>query len=340
MKKFYVIGVILLFIVLAISVQGNAEPVFIKVGMVLPASHPTYKSLNYFLQEMGKINDNQIHMQVFPDSHLGSTQEILDGLRFGNIEMGVISSDILASLSPLLSAVSMPYIFRDDEHRLRVLDGPVGVKILNSLEKHNLIGLGFLDTGMKNLVTKQQHIKAPENFQNMKIGRIRDCLEDDCQNLISQLLVRTLATMGAVVEPMSPEEVYDAMQSESIDGWESSEPDCVSMKISETEAIYFTYTRHMSVPDILVVSKIWFDSLSPDMQEAIRKTARITVRHQRRLWADFVLESISELKSAGMKFEIIEREQFYDAVQPVYAKMYQERGPEFEEVVQAIMTIK
>lgn len=320
--------------------QGNAEPVCIKVGMAVNADHPTYKSFNAFGQEMREIHDNQIHMQIFPDSRLGSAYEILNGLRFGNIEMGVLSSDILTSLSPLLSVVSLPYIFRDDEHRFRVWDGPVGVQILNSLEKHNLIGLGFFDTGMRNLVTKQQHITTPKDFQDMKVGRIRNCPEDDGQNLLAQLSVNTFAAMGAVVEPMSQEEVYAALQSERIDGWESSEPDCISLKISETGAIYFTYTRHTSVPDILVASRSWFDSLAPEMQNAIRKAARNTIRHQRMRWADFVQESISQLRSAGMKFEIIDREPFYEAVRPIYAKMYAELGLEFEEVVQAIIAVK
>ena len=104
--------------------------------------------------------------------------------------------------------------------------------------------------------------------------------------------------------------------------------------------IYFTYTRHTSIPDVLVASKLWFDRLSPEMQDAIRRAARLTVRRQRILWTDFVQESISQLQTAGMKFEIIEREPFYEAVQPVYTEMYQELGPEFEEVVQAIMAIK
>jgi TRAP-type C4-dicarboxylate transport system substrate-binding protein len=279
-------------------------------------------------------------MQVFPDSYLGTAHEILDGLRFGNIEMGILSSDILTSLSPLLSGVSMPYIFRDDTHRFRVWDGPVGVQILNSLEKRNLIGLGFLDTGMRNLVTKQQHIKAPDDLQGMKVGSINDCLEDDCPNLPLQLSRRTLAAMGAVVETIREEEMDEALQSERIAGWESNEPDCISLKIFETGAIYFTYTRHTSIPDVLVASKIWFDRLSPEMQDAIRRAARLTVRHQRILWADFVRESISQLQTAGMRFEIIEREPFFEAVQPVYAEMYEELGLEFEEIVQAIMAVK
>jgi len=340
MEKVCFISVVLLVVVLAISAQGNAEPVFIKVGMVLSADHPTYKSLNYFLQEMGKMIDNQINIQVFPDSQLGTAPEIMEGLRFGGIEMGVLSSDMLASLSPLLSVVSMPYIFRDDVHRFQVLDGPVGVRILNSLKERNLIGLGFLDTGMRNLVTEQQHIKTPEDFQGIKIGRTNDCLEDNCQNLMLQLSVSTLTTMGALVEPMSQEEIYAALQSESIDGWESNELGCISLKIFETGATYFTYSKHTSVPDVLVVSKIWFDSLSPRTQNAIRKTARLTLRYQHTLWANFVQDAISQLEAAGMKFETVDRDLFHEAAQPVYTKMYEELGPEFEELVQVIMAVK
>jgi TRAP-type C4-dicarboxylate transport system substrate-binding protein len=331
---------ILLFVVSGVATQGEVGSPFVKLGTVLTPEHPTCQSLLFFQQEIGNLSDSQMNIQIFPDAQLGTAYEILEGLRFGNIEMGVLPSDILTSLSPLISAVAMPYIFRNDDHKFHVLDGPVGVQLLGLLEKYNLVGLGFLDTDMKNLVTKQQHIKAPEDFQDMKIGRTSDYPEDDSQNLMLQLSVRTLTAMGAIVEPLSQEEVYKALQSENIDGWESSESNCISLKIFETGATYFTYSRHISIPDVLVVSRIWFDSLSPETQKAIQKAARLTIKRQRKLWANFVRDATTQLEDAGMKFETIDRESFYNAIQPVYAQIYEELGPGFEELIQAIIAVK
>jgi TRAP-type C4-dicarboxylate transport system substrate-binding protein len=339
MKKYFVVY-LTAFAISLLPAYGHAQGSFLKLGTVLDPTHPTSQALRYFQQEIGNMSDSRINIQIFPDSQLGTAQEILEGIRFGNIEIGVLSSEMLVSLSPPLSAVSMPYIFRDDGHRFRVLDGPLGRKLLDSLEKYNLIGLGFLDTGMKNLVTKHQFIKVPKDLKEIPIGRTRNCSEDDCQNPTEQIAIHTLTALGARIEALPWEDVYRTLQSENLAGWESNEPDCLSLSIFETGALYFTYSRHISIPDVLVASKIWFDSLSPQMREAIREAARLTERQQRVLWTNFVQEAIARLEAAGVKFETVAREPFYRAVQPVYSKMYEELGPEFEEVIHAIMAVK
>jgi tripartite ATP-independent transporter DctP family solute receptor len=328
------------FAISILPAHGHAQGSFLKLGTVLDPTHPTSQALGYFQQEIGNISDSRINIQIFPDSQLGTAREILEGIRFGNIEIGVLSSDMLVSLSPPLSAVSMPYIFRDDSHRFRVLDGPVGRQLLESLENYNLIGLGFLDTGMRNLVTKHQPIKVPEDLKDMRIGKTSDCAEDDCHTLTEQISIRTLTALGARAKSIAWEDIYRTLQSEKLDGWESNESDCLSLNIFETGVVYFTYSRHISIPDVLVVSEIWFDSLSPEMQEALRKAARLTERHQRTLWADFIQEVIVQLEAAGMTFETVAREPFYNAVQPVYLKMYEKLGPEFEELIHAIRAVK
>jgi len=340
MKKIDFIIFLLLCVVLVIPVQGHAEALFVKLGTVLKPEHPTCQALTYFQQELRKISGNQIDLQIFPDAQLGAAPTILEGVQFGDIELGVVSSETLVSLAPLLSAVSLPYIFRDDGHRFRVLDGPVGGQLLDSLKQRNLIGLGFFDTGMRNLVTKPRPIKTPADLQNLKIGITRACPDNDGRNLPAQLTVSTFTAMGAVVESLCPEEVYQAFQSDRIDGWEGNEPDCVLLKIVETGAVHFTYSQYSAVPDVLVASKLWFDTLAPEIQQAIRKAARMTVRHQRELWTNVVQDAISQLEAAGMKFETVAREPFYEAVQPVYTKMDEELGPEFAEFVQAIMAVK
>jgi TRAP-type C4-dicarboxylate transport system substrate-binding protein len=88
------------------------------------------------------------------------------------------------------------------------------------------------------------------------------------------------------------------------------------------------------------VSKTWFDTLPPSIQNDIRKAARQTIQIQRKLWKDAVQEATIRLEEAGMAFETIDRELFYTAVQPVYLQMFEELGPEFEDVVRAIRAVK
>jgi TRAP-type C4-dicarboxylate transport system substrate-binding protein len=336
MKTAYGFSAILLVIVLVMPAWGEDEILPVKLATALSIDHPTCQAMTFLQRELG----DRLRIQIFPDAQLGSPAEILEELRFGNIELGVIPLDMLASLAPQLSVLAMPYIFRDDGHRFRVLDGPLGIKLLDLLAKQNLIGLGFFDTGMYNLITKRRYVMKPEQLQGLKIGVIANCPDKDCQNVIARLIVASLTAQGAVAEPVSPEDVIAALQAERFDGWQGHEADCLVFKFFETGTPYFTYTKSTGIPDVLVASKMWFDALAPGTQKVVQKAANVTIRQQRQLWADLVQNTITQLEAKGMKFETAPRDPFVKIIQPVYAKMYEELGAESEGFVQAIMAVK
>lgn len=335
---------ITLFIIVLVGIfscsDGHTAPILVKLGTALPPDHPTSKSLRFFRDEIEQSREGQMSIQIFPDTQLGTAYEILDGLQFGNIEMGVLSSELLARRFPLLATVSMPYIFRDEEHLFRVLDGPVGMQFLNSLEQRNLIGLGFLDTSMRNLLTRQDHIRNPEELKGQKIGIIRKCSRQDCQSTITRIVEYSLSALESSPELIDPQDAYTSLQSDTIFGLECSIAEILSLKLYETGATYFTSGMYYAIPDVLVASKRWFDTLSPEMQHTLRNASRKTVWQQRKLWAEKVQGAISKLEAEGVTFETSNPELFRKAVQPVYTKMYEEFGPEFEELIQAIMAVK
>ncbi len=339
MKLMTVISLLWLFTVSGIAI-AQEEGGVVKLATELEPAHPTSQSLLSFQKDIENFTHNQVNIQIFSAAQLGTAQNILDGLQFGSIEIGVLPVDILTSLSPLLATVSMPYIFRDDEHRYRVLDGPIGFQLLESLKSHNLVGLGFFDTGMKNLSTQKQPIKRPEDFQGLHIGGIRDCSETRCANILGELSVRSFAVMGATAVSIPCDEIIEAFRSEKIQGWEGNESTCNSSKMIEAGVTYFTYSKHSLAPDLLVASKLWFDSLSQDTQQAIRKAARLTRQDQHARWANFMQQTVARLENEGMQFSTVSREHFFHAVQPLYARIIKEFGPEFDTLIQAIIAVK
>ena len=340
MKARNVPGFLIMLFLWVLPLQARAESSFLKLGSLQPPDHPTSQALLYFQQELGNIFHDRTDIQFFPDAQLGSTQEILEAVRFGNIEIGVLSADALVPLSPLLAAISMPYIFRDEGHRFRLLDGPVGCQLLESLKQNNLICLGFFEADVKNIIATQQHITTPEDFQEKILGKNCISTEKDYQHLIWRISTEAFTVLGTTVETIDSEDVYDALQAGNLDAWEGDELASDRLKIIETGASYFTQSQHTIIPDVLVVSKIWFDTLSPKEQNDIRKAARLTIQRQRKLWKDAVQEATTRLEEAGMIFKFIDREIFYTAVQPVYTQMFEELGSEFENMVQAIRAVK
>ena len=339
MNKSAITALVIALMVFISGNNGHAEQIFVKFGTNLASDHPTSIALNYFRKAVNTSLPGQMNIQLFPDSQLGTADELLKGLQFGNIEMGVISSELLISYAPLLTTVTMPYIFKNEEHRFRVLDGPIGRQLLTSLEKENLIGLGFLNSTAKSIITKQHCIKKPGDFQGMNIGLLPPCIGQECQDDTIQLYSRGFTAMGATVESIPQENIYEILQTDTISGLEIDPATALMLKIYETDASYVTFDKHIAIPDVIVASKRWFDGLSPEMQQTLQKASRTTVLKQRQLWKAAVQEIIAKLEAEGMTFESIEREEFYEATQSVYEDMYKQFGPDFEHIVQSISTV-
>ena len=117
---------------------------------------------------------------------------------------------------------------------------------------------------------------------------------------------------------MGQSEVYVALQQKVIDGWENNEPTVIAFNMQEV-AKYYSYTRHVSIPDILIMSKQVFDSASSEVQKAILEAANEAIPVQRKIWADFVGTAKSQLKAKGMEFnEVDDITEFQAKAKPLY----------------------
>jgi TRAP-type C4-dicarboxylate transport system substrate-binding protein len=143
----------------------------------------------------------------------------------------------------------------------------------------------------------------------------------------SKPLIDTINAFGATAVPMGQSEVYVALQQKVIDGWENNEPTVLTFNMQEV-CKYFSYTRHTSIPDILVMNKQLFDKVPKGTQTAILEAAAQSVPYQRKVWADYIDDAVKQLKAKGMEFnEVTNIADFQALAKPIYK--------EFEPIVGA-----
>ena len=92
------------------------------------------------------------------------------------------------------------------------------------------------------------------------------------------LLAKAITAMGATGIPMAWSEVYTAVQQKTIEGLENSPPVIASNKMYEV-AEYYSLTQQFIIPDPQMISVKVFDSLSPELQDAIVKAGLVPDRH-------------------------------------------------------------
>ena len=155
----------------------------------------------------------------------------------------------------------------------KVLDGPIGDEILKACEKQGFIGLAFYDSGSRSLYTTKKPIKTIADVKGMKI-RVQQ----------SDLWVALLQAMGANATPMPYGEVYTALKTGVVDGAENNWPSYDTSRHFEV-AKYYAITDHSMAPEMLLMSKKVWDTLTPagaDRSSATRR--RQSVPYMRKLW--------------------------------------------------------
>jgi len=302
--------VLLLVVILATSsIVLSAQEYTLSLASVLPESHPTNAALLYFADQVAKETNGKVKVTVYPAGQLGQEKDYIEGIQLGTIDITKVSSAPLGQFSESLQVVSLPFIFRDAEHQHAVLRGPIGKKLMEDLEKDNFKGLAFFDAGFRNVTNKVRPVGIPTDLKGLKIRVMK-----------SEPLIDTINAFGATAVPMGQSEVYVALQQNVIDGWENNEPTVIAFNMQEV-AKYFSYTRHVSIPDILIMRKDLFDSLSADIQDGIMRAVEQTIPFQSKQWADYVGQATEELKAKGMVFnEVNDITEFQEIVQPIYEK--------------------
>jgi tripartite ATP-independent transporter DctP family solute receptor len=302
---------------------ANAAKYNWKLASVLPASHPVHQALVMFADKVKEKTKGEAVITVYPAGQLGQEKDYIEGAKLGSIEFTKVSSAPLGQFSKSLQVVSLPFIWKNLDHQHRVLGGAIGKKLMAELEKSGFKGLAFYDAGFRNITTRIGPIRKPDDLKGLKIRVMQ-----------SEPLIATINAFGATAVPMGQSEVYVALQQKVIDGWENNEPTVLAFNMQEV-AKYFSYTRHVSIPDILIMSKQVCDSAPANIQKAILEAAQESIPVQRKIWADYVGKATSELKKKGMLFnEVDDISQFQAKAKPIYKQYEPVVGAD---VIQGIM---
>lgn len=304
---------------------ASAGKQVLKIGYVLPDEHPTAQAMEFFKKRVEELSDGQVEVRLFSNSQLGSASELISSCQSGNVEAAVVSAAPLAQNVPELNVLVMPFIFRDSAHQHAILDGPIGKELRDYVGAAKLTALTFFDAGSRNIMTKTGPIKEPADLAGLKI-RVMD----------SNALLLAVARLGATPQPMSQGEVYGALQTGVIDGWENNPTTCLNFSMQETGCKYFAWTRHVSIPDVFIISTAWYNALPTPLKEAVDTAAAETRDYQRKLWEEDEEQAIAKLKAAGMEFNEVDTKAFTDRIAGFYDTFVTKYGKNFGTLVQQI----
>jgi tripartite ATP-independent transporter DctP family solute receptor len=300
----------------------------LKASDVHPLGYPTVEALVRMGAKLEKATNGRLAIQMFPSMQLGGEKEMIEQAQVGALQIARISVGPMGPIVDELNVFNMPFVFRDEQHMRKVIDGPIGQEMLDKLSKDprsRLVALGWMDAGTRN-VYSDKPVTKPADLKGMKIRMMGN-----------PIFVETMNAMGGNGIAMGFNELHQALQTGVVDGAENNEPTLFAQNHYQTpKGKVYSLTGHLIIPEIFVFSKVSWDKLAKADQELIRKFSREAQLEQRELWDKFVGEATQKLKSAGVQFVPADKEAFFKATQPVRDKY----GAKYAGLIQRIRDTK
>ena len=289
---------------------------------VHPADYPTVMAVNYMSDIISKKTNGKHTIKTFFGGTLGSEKDTIEQTKLGGLDLVRINVAPMNNICPETMVPTMPFLFRSKEHMRKVLDGPVGDEILKACESQGFVGLAFYDSGSRSLYTTKKPVKSLADVKGMKI-RVQQ----------SDLWVSLLQAMGANATPIPYAEVYTALKTGVVDGAENNWPSYDTARHYEV-AKYYAITEHSMAPEMLLMSKKVWDTLTPQQQAIIREGAKQSVPYMRTLWDMKEVESRKKVEAGGAQVVEVDKKSFADAMKPVYDKFITD--PKLKEMVKKV----
>lgn len=291
-----------------------------KLGHSFADAHPRAAAMKRFAEEVAKATNGSVKVEVFGNASLGSEEKMLIATQSGTIDfyMGALSP--IAARKKELQIFDFPFLFASDAEAAAVLDGPAGRRLLDNLADMNLQGLAWSGGAFRNLSNSKRPIASLADMKGLKVRVMQ-----------SPMALASFNAMGMNAVPMAFTEVYTALETKALDGYEHPFVDMYANKMFEVQK-HLTVTNHVYTPVALLASKRFWTALTPQQQAAIQSAAETTRTFQREVELREAGEVLNELKAKGMvavEMPPAELDAIRKAIEPVIARNSEVIGAAF-----------
>ncbi len=299
MRLFATVAIATAFVASAASAQ-----IVGKLSGIQPIEHPSSYAEKFFAEQVSTMTKGAVKVENYHNTQLGDAVANVQSVRNGTVAFTVVSASNLNQVVPAMDMLSLPFIFKNEAHFWWYLAQPEAEEFVKALEEKGLKKIGYIDSGSRNLFT-QKPVKTPADMKGQKI-----------RVMASPVMVKTMEALGATGVPVAWAELYTALQTGVVDGAENNHPSVVAKKFYEVSK-YYTLDEHMRIPDLLVVSMKFYNSLNDQQKAAVMQAGALTQAYMRGAWKISENKDLADLKAKFTQIIEVDKQPFMDAVSPL-----------------------
>lgn len=242
-----------------------------------------------FAEEVDRLSDGKMKIQVYPNSTLGGDRELLESCKDGDIPFVVQNTAPQVTFMKDVAVFDIPCVFDSIEEVRNTVDDAKFYGLMEDVYKdagYKL--LGYADQGFR-VMSTNKNITSLSDFKGQKIRTM--------ENPYHMAFWKSLK---ANPTPMTFSEVYIGLQQGTIDAQENPYEVIVSSRLYEQQD-YVVETNHLPHLISLIVSDEFFEGLSKKEQNVITEASEIAKKYAREQSDTRIAEKIKVIEESGTK---------------------------------------
>lgn len=302
------------------TTSALAADMTIKLGHLANEENPWHKASVKFGEELNRLTEGRIEVEVFPNESLGKEIDLINGMQLGTVDM-TITGESLQNWAPMAALLAVPYAYKSTEHMDEIASGEIGDNIkAQIIEKVQIRPIAYFARGPRDL-TSNREIKTPDDLNGLKM-RVPNV----------PLFVDVWKALGANPGPMAFSEVFTSLQNGTIESQENPLALIRSANFYEVQK-FVNMTDHVRSWIYLTMAESTWNKLSEEDQSAVMEAAQAAQAYERDLFNASLEEDREFLESKGMTMVEVDGAAFQaKAKDAVLANVNDEIKPIVEEL--------
>lgn len=302
---------------IAFAPIAEAKEIVIKYSHVVAKNTPKGQAAEKFKELVEQRLAGKVKVEVFPDSQLFDDDKVMEAMLLGDVQIAAPSLSKFDSYTKKLQVFDLPFIFNDIEAVDRFQKGPVGQKLLTSMENKGVLGLCYIHNGMKQL-SAHNPLRVPEDAKGKKF-RVQ----------ASDVLLAQFDAIGATAIKKPFSEVFTLLQTKAIDGQENTWSNIYSQKFFEVQE-YITESNHGLLDYMVITSEDFWTGLPDDIRKELTTAINESCDHGNKIANELNLADKQKI-IASKRSEVIEltpeqRAEWVKVMKPVWKKFEDQIG--------------
>ncbi|WP_394200946.1 TRAP transporter substrate-binding protein [Shewanella waksmanii] len=313
-------------LLMSASLQSMAAPTELKFSHVVAENTPKGQMALKFKSLVEQRLPGEYVVSIYPNSQLFGDNNELSALLLDDVQFVAPSLSKFERYTKKLQLFDLPFLFEDMDAVNRFQQSENGQKLLRSMKRKGILGLGYLHNGMKQF-SASTPLVVPEDAQGKKF-RI----------MASDVLAAQFQAVDAIPVKKPFSEVFTLLQTRAIDGQENTWSNIYSKKFFEVQS-HITESNHGLLDYMVVTSNNFWTSLPADKRKIIKASLDEAIAHGNEIAAAKVSKDrqaiIDSKRSELVALTPEQRQQWVAAMKPVWSKFEAKIGKEMIEAAAA-----